>query len=126
MEIIHRAVLTELGVGKFHSLSRDELCHRIALWLDEPLLDEEGEIKLDRRIRSAIEWLRQNDPRGAWIISDSAWQGYWFGESIEEVKEHCRVTRNTAYTLFRRARQQVKLAELALREVRVEQLEMAI
>jgi len=116
MEPIYRAVLSELGVGKFHSLSRDELCHRIALWLDEPLLDEEGEIKLDRRIRSAIEWLRQNDPRGAWIVSNSAWSGYWFGESIEEVKEHCRVTRNNAYTLFQRARKQVKLAEQALEE----------
>ena len=116
MEPIHRALLTELGVGKFQSLSRDELCHRIALWLDEPLVDEEGEIRLDRRVRSAIEWLRQNDPKGAWIVSDSSWSGYWMAESIEEVKEHCRVTRNTAYTLFQRARKQVKLAEQALEE----------
>ena len=118
MEPIHRALLSELGVGKFHSLSRDELRLRVGYWVDREVSD--------RELRGAIEWLRANDPRGAWIISDSAWQGYWFGESIEEVKEHCRVTRNTAYTLFRRARQQVKLAELALREVRVEQLEMAI
>ena len=57
MEPIHRALLSELGVGKFHSLSRDELCHRIALWLDEPLVDEEGEIRLDRRGRPALVWL---------------------------------------------------------------------
>ena len=125
MEPIHRALLSELGVGKFHSLSRDELCHRVAMWLDEPMFDEEGEeVRLDRRVRSAIEWLRQNDSRGAWIVSDAAWAGYWFAESIEEVKEHCRVTRNTAYTLFKRARQQVKLAEQALEEP--EQIRMAI
>ena len=125
MEPIHRALLSELDVGKFHSLSRDELCHRVAMWLDEPMFDEEGEeVRLDRRVRSAIEWLRQNDSRGAWIVSDAAWSGYWFAESIEEVKEHCRVTRNTAYTLFKRARQQVKLAEQALEEP--EQIRMAI
>ena len=108
MEPIHRAVLSELGVGKFHSLSRDELRLRVGYWVDREVSD--------RELRGAIEWLRANDPRGAWIISDSAWQGYWFGESIEEVKEHCRVTRNTAATLFQRARKQVKLAEQALEE----------
>src|SRR4030067_477856 len=89
MEPIHRAVLSELGVGKFHSLSRDELRLRVGYWVDREVSD--------RELRGAIEWLRANHPQGGWIISDSAWQGYWFGESLEEVKEHCRVTRNTAY-----------------------------
>jgi len=116
IEDIHRALLSELGVGKFHSLSRDELRLRVGYWVDREVSD--------RELRAAIEWLRANDPMGAWIVSDSAWSGYWKADSIEEVKEHCRVTRNTAYTLFKRARQQVKLAEQALEEP--EQIRMAI
>ena len=108
MDPIHRALLSELGIGKFHSLSRDELRLRVGYWIDREVSD--------RELRGAIEWLRGNDPKGAWICSDAGWQGYYFGESIEEVKEHCRVTRNTAYTLFQRARKQVKLAEQALEE----------
>ena len=108
MEDIHQAVLRQMGVGRRQYQSRDMLREQVGYRLDRDVPD--------RELRKAIEWLRQNDAKGAWIVSDSGYEGYWFGESIEEVKEHCRVTRNTAYTLFKRARNQIKLAERALEE----------
>lgn len=108
MEPLHQAILSELGIGRFQSQSRDLLRERVGHWLDRDVSD--------RELRAGIEWLRANDPQGAWIVSDSSWSGYWLAESLEEVEAHCKVTRTTAATLFQRARKQLSLARQAQEE----------
>ena len=92
--------------GKSAAIQRPVLEAEVAL-----LVDGIAEVD-DRQVREAIEWLRQNDRLGAWIISDPGYSGYWLAVDLDEVKSFVDRKRRTAAKMFSAARSQLRLAAI--------------
>jgi len=92
--------------GKAAAIQRPILEVEVAL-----LVDSVEDVD-DRQVREAIEWLRQNDRLGAWIVSDPGYSGYWLATDLEEVRTFVYRKRLTAAKMFGAARSQLRLAAI--------------
>ena len=86
MDELQQAVLRVLAEhrGPGNRISRPDLVERVSQML--------GRVS-DRSVRRAIEWLRANDPRGAYIVASypsGGLAGYFMGRTPEEVLEYLR------------------------------------